>query len=78
MIEDAQRKYVEAEAKLHAAESLQAEANRFHRAAERKLKEVEMREDDLSKRIVSFKSEYVFSILFVLVLKNKLFSFIYI
>lgn len=57
MIEDAQRKYVEAEAKLHAAESLQAEANRFHRAAERKLKEVEMREDDLSKRIVSFKSE---------------------
>ena len=60
MVENAQKKSVEADAKLHAAESLQAEANRYHRAAERKLKEVEAREEDLSRRIISFKSEYVF------------------
>lgn len=59
MAEDAQKKYAEAEAKFHAAELLQAEAGRDHRTAERKLLEVERREDDLKIRIKSFKSEYV-------------------
>ncbi|GAB2283061.1 hypothetical protein Dimus_017592 [Dionaea muscipula] len=54
---DAEKKYTEAEAKLHAAESLQAEANRYHRVAERKLQEVEAHEEDLRRRIMSFKSE---------------------
>ncbi|CAL5436347.1 unnamed protein product [Camellia sinensis] len=57
MVEDAQKKYTEAEVKLHAAESLEAEANRYHRIAERKLHEVEAHEDDLRRRIMSFKSE---------------------
>lgn len=60
MMEDAQKKFVEAESKLHAAESLQAESNRCNRAAERKLQEVEAREDDLRRRMACFKSEYVF------------------
>ncbi|GAB4847136.1 hypothetical protein Ancab_026147 [Ancistrocladus abbreviatus] len=55
MIEDAQKKYSEAEAKLRAAESLQSEASRYRRAADRKLQEVEAREDDLRRRISSFK-----------------------
>jgi chromosome segregation ATPase len=59
MVVDAHKKFIEAEAKLHAAESLEAEASRCHHAAERKLQEVEAREDDLRRRIVSFKSEYV-------------------
>jgi DNA repair exonuclease SbcCD ATPase subunit len=59
MVEDAQKKFTEAEAKLHSAESLQAEATRYQRTAERKLQEVEAREDDLRKHIISFKSEYV-------------------
>ncbi|XP_023543211.1 protein CROWDED NUCLEI 4-like [Cucurbita pepo subsp. pepo] len=57
MMEDAQKKIIEAEAKLHAAESLQAEANRCNRAAERKLQEVEAREDDLRRRMACFKSD---------------------
>lgn len=57
MVENAQKKFTEAEAKLQAAESLQAEANRYHRLAERKLQEVGEREDDLRRRIQSFKSE---------------------
>ncbi|KAF8012304.1 hypothetical protein BT93_I0444 [Corymbia citriodora subsp. variegata] len=57
MAENAQKKFAEAEGKLQAAESLQAEANRYHRLAERKLKEVGEREDDLRRRIQSFKSE---------------------
>lgn len=69
MVEDAQRKFADAEAKFHAAESLQAEAHRYHRTAERKLQEVEAREDDLSRRILSFKTEYVFILLLVLFLK---------
>lgn len=60
MVEDAQKKFVEAEAKLHAAEALQTEAICFRRTAERKLQEVEAREDDLRRRFISFKSEYVF------------------
>ena len=59
MIEDAQKKFAEAEAKFHIAKSLQAEASLFQRTAERKLQEVEAREDDLSRRIVLFKNEYV-------------------
>ncbi|KAK6923185.1 hypothetical protein RJ641_011489 [Dillenia turbinata] len=57
MAEGAQVKFAEAEAKLRAAESLEADANRYHRAAERKLHEVEAREDDLRRRIISFKSD---------------------
>lgn len=57
MIEDALKKFADAEAKMRAAEALQAEANRYHRIAERKLKEVESREDDLARRLASFKSE---------------------
>ncbi|XVF15374.1 hypothetical protein REPUB_Repub09cG0146800 [Reevesia pubescens] len=57
MIEDAQKKFTEAEAKFHAAKSLQAEASLFQRTAERKLQEVEARENDLSRRIVLFKND---------------------
>lgn len=59
MVEGAQKKFTEAEAKLHVAESLQAEASRFHRVAERKMQEVEAREDALRRNILSFKTEYV-------------------
>ncbi|KAK6923916.1 LOW QUALITY PROTEIN: hypothetical protein RJ641_010116, partial [Dillenia turbinata] len=57
MADDAEVKFAEAEAKLLAAESLEADASRYHRAAERKLHEVEAREDDLRRHIISFKSE---------------------
>ncbi|KAF9601499.1 hypothetical protein IFM89_020266 [Coptis chinensis] len=57
MLENAQKNLVDAEAKKHAAESLQAEATRYHRIADRKLQEVEEREDELRRRIMSFKSE---------------------
>ncbi|XP_038701948.1 protein CROWDED NUCLEI 4-like isoform X2 [Tripterygium wilfordii] len=57
MVEDAQKKFIEAEAKMHMTESLHAEANRYHRAAERKLQEVEAREDDLTRRITAFKAD---------------------
>ncbi|XWS45087.1 hypothetical protein CRYUN_Cryun15aG0106600 [Craigia yunnanensis] len=57
MIDDAQKKFAEAEAKFHAAKSLQTEASLFQRTAERKLQEVEAREDDLSRRIVLFKND---------------------
>ncbi|GMH06482.1 hypothetical protein Nepgr_008322 [Nepenthes gracilis] len=56
-IENAQNMYTEAEAKLHLAESLQAEASRYHGAAERELREVEAREDDLRRRALSFKTD---------------------
>ncbi|MFQ6663819.1 hypothetical protein Gotur_031180 [Gossypium turneri] len=64
MIEDAQKKFAEAEVKFHAAKSLQTEASLFQRTAERKLQEVEAREEDLSRRIVLFKNEYVIYIAF--------------
>ncbi|XP_052196996.1 protein CROWDED NUCLEI 4 isoform X1 [Diospyros lotus] len=57
MVEDAQKKFSDAEEKLRAAESLEVEANRYRRAAERKLHEVEAREDDLRRRMISFKAE---------------------
>ncbi|KAI3416842.1 uncharacterized protein J3R85_015012 [Psidium guajava] len=57
MVDNAQQKFNVAEAKLQAAESLQTAANRYHRLAERKLQEVGAREDDLRRRILSFKSE---------------------
>ena len=75
MMEDAQKKIIEAEAKLHAAESLQAEANRCNRAAERKLQEVEAREDDLRRRMACFKSEYAYcSLLFNFIIVFYVFS----
>ncbi|XP_056861669.1 uncharacterized protein LOC130509544 [Raphanus sativus] len=40
---------------LRVSEALQAEANWYHQIAERKLKEVEKREDDLARRLTSFK-----------------------
>ncbi|MBA0653735.1 hypothetical protein Goklo_020876 [Gossypium klotzschianum] len=58
MIEDSQKKFAEAEVKFHAAKSLQTEASLFQRTAERKLQEVEAREEDLSRRIVLFKNEH--------------------
>lgn len=57
MMDDAQRRLTEGDAKLHAAESLQAEASRYHSAAERKLQDVEAREDALRRRMLAFKSE---------------------
>ncbi|KAJ7944569.1 Nuclear matrix constituent protein 1-like [Quillaja saponaria] len=57
MVDEGQKNLAEAEAKVRAAESLQAEASRYHRVAERKLQEVEAREDDLRRRIISFKSD---------------------
>lgn len=64
MIEDAQKKFAEAEAKFHAAKSLETEASLFQRSAQRKLQEVDAREHDLSRRIVLFKNEYVIYIAF--------------
>ncbi|KAJ7957327.1 Protein CROWDED NUCLEI [Quillaja saponaria] len=58
MVEESQKNLSEAEAKVHAAESLQTEASRYHRVAESKLQEVEAREDDLRRRIMSFKSDF--------------------
>ncbi|XVF61418.1 hypothetical protein PTKIN_Ptkin08bG0127900 [Pterospermum kingtungense] len=57
MIEDAQKKFTEAEAKFHAAKSLQVEAGLSQRTVERKLQEIEAREDDLTRRITSFKND---------------------
>ncbi|KAL8130513.1 hypothetical protein V2J09_019668 [Rumex salicifolius] len=57
MIEDAQMKLSEAKIKFQAGESLQDEAGRYNRTAERKLHEVEAREDDLRRRIMSFTSD---------------------
>ena len=57
MVQDALRKLLDSEAKLHAAEALQAEASRFHQAAERKLREVEAHEADLSRHMTAFKTE---------------------
>ncbi|KAL6498172.1 hypothetical protein OROGR_028569 [Orobanche gracilis] len=58
MVDDALKKLTESEEKMRAAESLEAEASRYHRTAERKLHEVEEREDDLRRRIMSSKSEF--------------------
>ncbi|KAE8693375.1 Adenylate kinase 1 isoform 2 [Hibiscus syriacus] len=57
MIEDAEKKIAEAEAKFHVAKSLQAEATLIQRDAKRKLQEVEAREDGLCRRIVLFKND---------------------
>lgn len=61
MMENAQNKLTEAESKLRAAESLEIDASRYRQFAERKLQEVEAREDDLRLRILSFNSECVLS-----------------
>jgi len=68
LIDEAQKKFTEAEAKVRAAESLQAEAKRYHNVAERKLHDVEAREDNLRRQIISFKSEYVACILIIIVI----------
>ncbi|ONK74554.1 uncharacterized protein A4U43_C03F7600 [Asparagus officinalis] len=57
MMETAQKKLEEAESKLHSAESLHAEASRSHNTALRNLQDVEAREDDLRRRLMSFQSE---------------------
>ena len=59
LIDEAQKKFTEAEANIRSAESLQAEASRYNSVAERKLRDVEAREDNLRRQIISFKSEYV-------------------
>nr|XP_004509046.1 protein CROWDED NUCLEI 4 [Cicer arietinum] len=57
LIEEAHKKFTEAETKVCAAESLQADANRYNSVAERKLRDVEAREDNLRRQIISFKSD---------------------
>ncbi|KAL1370954.1 protein CROWDED NUCLEI 4 [Arachis duranensis] len=57
LIDEAQKKFTEAEAMMRSAESLQAEANRFTGVAERKLRDVEAREDNLRRQIITFKSD---------------------
>ncbi|WCJ32079.1 branched-chain amino acid aminotransferase 5 / branched-chain amino acid transaminase 5 (BCAT5) [Euphorbia peplus] len=57
MMEDAQKKIADAEAKVRVAEALQAGGSQYRRAAERKLQEVEAREDDLNRRITAFKAD---------------------
>ncbi|KAK9678267.1 hypothetical protein RND81_11G199900 [Saponaria officinalis] len=57
MVEDAQQKFAEAEVKLRATESLQDEARRSERAAARKLREAEARDDDVRRRMSSFKND---------------------
>lgn len=57
MMENAQKKYVEAESKLHSAESLHAEASRSRSTALRNLQDVEAREDELRRRLSFFQSE---------------------
>lgn len=64
MMEDAQKKYADVEEKLHKAKSLEAEASLYNRSAERKLSEVESREDDLRRQKFLFKSEYVLKVLY--------------
>lgn len=57
MMTAAQEKLDEAEKKLLAAESLQAEANRTRNTARRTLDDVEAREDELRRRLATFKSQ---------------------
>ncbi|XP_075501393.1 uncharacterized protein LOC142539671 [Primulina tabacum] len=57
MVEDGNNKLLEADEKRRAAELLELEASRYHRMAERKLHEVEEREDDLRRRMTTLKSE---------------------
>ncbi|GJS68767.1 protein crowded nuclei 4, partial [Tanacetum coccineum] len=57
MMEEGLKKMTEANAKMQAAEVLEADTSRSRRAAERKLHEVEAREDDIRRQMNSFKSE---------------------
>ncbi|RZC30830.1 Protein CROWDED NUCLEI 4 [Glycine soja] len=61
LIDEAQKKSTEAEAeaKLLAAASFQAKACGYNGVAGRKLRDVEAREDELKRQIISFKSDYV-------------------
>ncbi|XP_073139818.1 uncharacterized protein [Henckelia pumila] len=58
MVEDANNKLSEADEKRRSAEFLELEANRYHQIAERKLHEVQEREDDLRRRMTALKSEF--------------------
>ncbi|KHN36324.1 Putative nuclear matrix constituent protein 1-like protein [Glycine soja] len=59
LIDEAQKKSTEAEAeaKLLAAASFQAKACGYNGVAGRKLRDVEAREDELKRQIISFKSD---------------------
>nr|XP_029116400.1 protein CROWDED NUCLEI 4 isoform X2 [Elaeis guineensis] len=57
MMEVAQQKFDEAKGKLLAAESLHAEASRSHNTALRTLQDVEAREDELRRDLISFRLE---------------------
>ncbi|XP_011627553.1 protein CROWDED NUCLEI 4 [Amborella trichopoda] len=57
LVEDAQKKLLAVETKQHTVEALQTETSWQHAVAERKLKEVEAREDELRRQQVSLKSE---------------------
>ncbi|XP_073041157.1 uncharacterized protein [Primulina eburnea] len=57
MVEDGNNKLLEADEKRRAAELLELEASHYHRMAERKLHEIEEREDDLRRRMTTLKSE---------------------
>nr|CAD1828184.1 unnamed protein product [Ananas comosus var. bracteatus] len=57
MMEDAQRKSEEAETKLIAARSLETDSIRTRDSALRSLQDVEAREDELRRRLVSFQFE---------------------
>ncbi|KAK1300308.1 putative nuclear matrix constituent protein 1-like protein [Acorus calamus] len=59
MIETAEERFVEVGKKKREVDSLQAEVSRLNSAADRKLKEVEAREDELRRQIMTFKSECV-------------------
>nr|GFB45569.1 protein crowded nuclei 4-like [Tanacetum cinerariifolium] len=57
MMDDGLKKMTKANAKMQAAEALEADASRSSHAAEQKLHEVEAREDDLRRQMNYFKSE---------------------
>lgn len=59
MIEAAQKKFDEAEERLLAAKSLEAESIRTHNAAMRSLQDIEDREDQLRRCRNSWEHEYV-------------------
>lgn len=57
MMADSQKKIDDAENKIHAAESLHAEAIRKEKSASRMLQEVETREDELRTKTLHSKEE---------------------
>ena len=63
MIEAAQKKFDEAEDKLLAAKSLEAESTRTRNASLRSLQDIEDREDQLRRDKTSFELEYALNFL---------------